>query len=178
MSGDQLTIRMSLFGFALSLATAAMSAAGWNNPFLICGLFASGALLFLAALFWPVVVARVRFASKFGGFVDRSVGLRAAMWGVCVLAFFPAIYFTVQAAQRQPQQVASGNSVEKEGSEFLADTPIQKAYKADFKNYLRVFEAIQFDGNKGQTKLIGNRQDIFDFDGNSKFFAIYIPKQI
>ena len=100
------------------------------------------------------------------------------MWGVCVLAFFPAIYFTVQAAQRQPQQVASGNSVEKEGSEFLADTPIQKAYKADFKNYLRVFEAIQFDGNKGQTKLIGNRQDIFDFDGNSKFFAIYIPKQI
>ena len=39
-----------------------------------------------------------------------------------------------------------------------------------------MFEAVQFDGNKGQTKLIGNRQIIFDFDGNSKFLAIYIPK--
>ena len=175
MSGDQLSVRLFLFGVAISCAAQAMSAAGWKDPLLIDGLFVSAVAAFLLAVFWRLAARKIGFVTRFATYLDSSIGLKAIVWGMCIVAFFPAIYFTVQEAQRQSQQVASNGSANKNQPEILTGTPIEKAYKGDFENYLRVFEAIQFNGNHDESKLIGNRQVVYDFDGNSKFLAIYIP---
>jgi hypothetical protein len=53
MSGDNLTIVLFLIGTAVSLAAAAISAAGWRHPLLIRGLLALAAIVAGTGIAWP-----------------------------------------------------------------------------------------------------------------------------
>lgn len=176
MSSDHLTIRMSLLGFALGFMAIAMSAAGWNHWAFIVSMFGTAAAMFLMALFWPMLTKQVGVVGRLQTRIDRAIGTKFLATTLAVLSFFPAIYLTVQSAQKLPQQVAPNDAASKSIPEPLTDTPIQKAYKTDFQKYMRTFEVVQFDGNRGQTKILGSKQVILDFDGNSKFLAVYIPQ--
>jgi hypothetical protein len=55
LSGDDLTIVLFFIGTAISIACAAMSAAGWKHPVLIRSLFSLAAVCFFVGVAWPLL---------------------------------------------------------------------------------------------------------------------------
>jgi hypothetical protein len=54
-SGDDLTIVLFLVGTAISIALAAMSAAGWRHPALIASLFSLAGMCLFIGVAWPAL---------------------------------------------------------------------------------------------------------------------------
>jgi cyanate permease len=55
LSGDDLTIVLFFIGTAITIALAAMNAAGWRHPVLIRGLFGVAAFCVFIGMTWPIL---------------------------------------------------------------------------------------------------------------------------
>lgn len=176
MSGDHLTIRLSLLGFALGFVAIAMSAAGWNHWALIVSMFGIAAVMFLMALFWPVLAGQVGAVGRFQAHIDRIIGTRFLAVAIPALSFLPAMYFVVHMAIGQPSSRAPTNTSGAAAPTKDATPPrrLRALFEADFPNGLKVREDATLE--QAGTRLTITFERVLDFDAGTRYLAFYIPE--
>ncbi len=93
MSGDTLAITLFLVGTAVTLAVAAMSAAGWRHPYLIWALFAGSAMLALAGGTWWLLGPQLPKLHAYLSDITRNpVAWFVLIMVAVVAALWPRIY--------------------------------------------------------------------------------------
>ena len=174
MSGDQLAIRLFLVGVALAFAMEGISAAGWNNPYLIYGLFISAGATFLCALFWQSISRRVGLLAKLNAVLERSVGWRFLVWVLTICALVSASYLAAEVAAKghsNPPAEARKPAL-KLPVDF--DTPLYRRFESDFPKGMKIEVVGEAANSKGhKTKIVIRR--VLDFDAGIKFVAFYVP---
>jgi hypothetical protein len=178
LSGDELTIRTTLFGTALALASLAVSQANLRQAVLIYALFIAAAISLLASIFWPLLSKQVAMLGKATALISLSWKISFLFRAISVLSLLVAVYEVVRLADGHG--VINGNSATAPSAvnSIIIDTEtdVAKAFKGDFaKTSMRVLTNIDFNQVDGDRTTHAKQELVIDFESNTEFLAFFIP---
>jgi hypothetical protein len=162
MSGDDLTIILFLVGTGLTLASDAMTAAGWKHPLFIRGLFGLAVIFVLMAATWSLGLKNISPAATA---VVSQVATNPVSWFVVIMLGLAAALLAPKRGGRTPNPVEQRKPITPVATQAPPPVPVQTPAPMPKKIFVEVSPSYLMDLYKDRTSVQGDA-----------LFAAYIGK--